>query len=115
MKELLKYGERWSSIHHSRIRIGCSKLNSHLCHNLHVVPSPRCPCGYREEDPVHFFFNCPLFNIPRYNMIQSLLQIDDIDINVDNLLWGDPELDIPSNEMIFLYVQKYILETNRFD
>ena len=55
------YGKRWPSIHHARLRIGCSKLNSHLYHNLHVIPSPNCSCGYHNEDPTHFFFSTALF------------------------------------------------------
>ena len=115
MQELLYYGSRWPSVHHARIRIGCSKLNSHLCHNLHVLPSPHCPCGHREEDPNHFFFNCPLFDIPRQHLIQSLLQIENIEINLNSLLWGDIKLDKHTNEQIFLSVHKFILDSTRFD
>ena len=34
---LYYYGNRWPSIHHSRLRIGCSKFNHDLHYNLHVV------------------------------------------------------------------------------
>ena len=54
-KTILYYGERWASIHHARLRLGCSKLNSHLCYNLHVIPSPECSCGAAVEDVAHFF------------------------------------------------------------
>ena len=53
--KLLYLGDRFPAIHHARMRIGCSKLNAHLCHNLHVIPSPQCHCGYHTEDPQHFF------------------------------------------------------------
>ena len=42
---LYYYGKCWPSIHHARMRIGCSKLNSDLCHNLHVIEDPSCRCG----------------------------------------------------------------------
>jgi hypothetical protein len=32
--KLLYYGERWSAIHHCRLRIGCSSLSGHLAYNL---------------------------------------------------------------------------------
>ena len=59
--EVYYHGERLPSIHHARTRIGCSKLNAHLCHNLHVVPLPTCRCGYELEDPMHFYIHCPIY------------------------------------------------------
>ena len=59
--------DRWALIHHARIRIGCSKLKSHLHNNLHVIEEESCQCGHRSEDPFHFFFECP-----RYVALQSV-------------------------------------------
>ena len=115
MKELLYYGSRWPSIHHARMRIGCSKLNAHLCYNLHVLASPRCPCGNEIEDPTHFFFHCALFDAQRQKMMTSLLQINNIDINTKSLLWGDADLDMKCNKMIFSAVHSYIVQTSRFE
>jgi hypothetical protein len=61
--EILYYGARWASVHHARLRLGCSKINHHLFSNLHVVQSPACECGADIEDPIHFLFICPLFDI----------------------------------------------------
>ena len=115
MKELLYYGSRWPSVHHSRIRIGCSKLNSHLCNNLHVVPSPQCPCGFANEDPRHYFFDCPLFNVQRLELFHELQNIGNVDIDVNTLLWGDQALSMPVNVRIFTAVQKFIADTARFE
>ena len=71
-KEILYYGHRWASIHHSRIRIGCSMLSHHLCDNLHVIPSPRCQCGWNCEDPYHFCFDCPLFAEQRVKLCHEI-------------------------------------------
>ena len=57
--DLYSSGKRWPSIHHARLRIGCSKLNAHLCLNLHDIPTPQCRCGHPLEDPKHYFFVCP--------------------------------------------------------
>ena len=54
-------GERFVNIHHTRIRIGCSKLKGHLHFNLHVEDDPSCRCGFGIEDPYHFLFTCPLY------------------------------------------------------
>ena len=59
--KLFYIGKRLPAIHHARLRMGCSKLNMHLCHNLKVIPSPECRCGCPCEDPMHFFFSCPIF------------------------------------------------------
>ena len=115
MIELLYYGSRWPSVHHARIRMGCSKLNSHLCYNLHVLPSPYCSCGYEVEDPTHYFFFCSLFDMQRQNMIESLLRINNIDISLNTLLWGDANLSRQCNEEIFSTVHLFITETARFD
>ena len=64
-KQEIFYNEcRWASVRHARIRPGCSKLNRHLCHSLHVLRSAMCKCGI-QEDPIHFFFTCPLHAIHR--------------------------------------------------
>ena len=46
---LYYYGKRWPAVHHSRLRLGCSKLNFDLCNNLHVTNSQSCRCGATAE------------------------------------------------------------------
>ena len=41
---LYYYGQRWPAVHHTRLRIGCSKLNFDLCRNLHVIDYQHCTC-----------------------------------------------------------------------
>ena len=55
-QSLYYYGSRWPSVHHARMRIGCSKLNFDLHFNLRVVNSPSCACGAPHESAEHFFF-----------------------------------------------------------
>ena len=43
------YGKRWPSVHHSRMRLGCSKLKFDLCNNLHVSDSENCSCGAKRK------------------------------------------------------------------
>ena len=50
--------ERFVNIHHTRIRIGCSKLKAHLHFNLHVEDDPSCRCGSGIEDPYHMPLVC---------------------------------------------------------
>ena len=106
------HGERWPSIHHARMRLGCSKLNAHLCFNLHVIPSPVCQCGYENEDPMHFYFHCPMYTAQRNRMFRTILPLTPP--TLDTLLYGTPDLSINENKVVFSAVQKFILETNRF-
>ena len=102
------------SIHHTRLRIGCSKLNVHLCYNLHVVPSPQCQCGSPLEDPEHFFFSCPTFYAQRLTLLNTINRISN-NINVRTLLYGDPEISLEHNKILFAAVQQYCTDTHRFD
>ena len=113
-REILYYGSRWASIHHSRIRIGCSKLGHHLCNNLHVIPSPRCQCGHDCEDPSHFFFDCPLFDEHRVPMLNKILLITEGPIDIDLLLNGDNTLDYNENKRIFDSVHQFLKATKQF-
>ena len=54
---LYYYGERWPSVHHARMRIGCSKLKNDLCNNLHVIDNANCNCGNPNETAYHYFLN----------------------------------------------------------
>ena len=111
-KEILYYGERWASIHHARLRLGCSKLNSHLCHNLHVIPSPECPCGAAVEDEAHFFFHCPNFDQQRLNLQHHLVPEGNFTLKI--ILNGDPTLTLNQNKIVFDAVHEFIKDSNRF-
>ena len=112
--ELFYFGKRMPSIYHTRLRLGCSKLNVHLCYNLHVVPSPQCQCGSPLEDPEHFFFTCPTFYAQRTTLLNTINRISN-NINVRTLLYGDPEISLEHNKILFAAVQQYCLDTHMFD
>jgi hypothetical protein len=111
--ELFYLGPRWPAIHHARLRIGCSKLNAHLYHNLHVIQSPQCVCGYPQEDPQHFFFNCPCFNTQRGALLNTVGLVSN-NINERMLLYGDPDISFDDNRIVFDAVLKFINQTDRF-
>ena len=109
---LFYYGKRWPSIHHTRMRIGCSKLNYDLCSNLHVINNMSCQCGSPIENASHFFFACPLFTIQRQKLMQSLPIMPDL--SCEDLLSGITHLTLDQNLIIFKAVQDFIVETKRF-
>ncbi len=106
------YGKRWPSVHHARMRIGCSKLNYDLFYNLHVVDAPSCNCGAELENAEHFFLHCPLFQNIRVDMLNEIQGV--VPINVDNLLFGNAEYDLELNESIFRAVHHFITESQWF-
>ena len=105
-------GERFTNIHLARLRIGCSMLNGHLYSNLRVIDDPGCLCGYRFEDPEHYFFHCPLFSNERAVLFNKLAQF--VPLNVDILLYGKEDLSGDDNITISSIVQIFIKETGRF-
>ena len=105
--------DRWAGIQHARIRIGCSKLKSHLYNNLHVIEEESCQCGHRSEDPFHFFFECPRYVALRNNLITSVAQ--HTDCSLQTILFGDPELNHKQNLDIFDAVQHFVILSKRFD
>jgi hypothetical protein len=100
-------------VHHSRIRVGCSKLNYDLHFNLHVVQDPICDCRLGEEDAFHYFFKCPNYDGIRLKLF-SCIAVYSI-VNLDTLLHGNSDLDIEKNNVIFGAVHDYITSSNRFN
>ena len=109
---LYYFGERWPSVHHARMRIGCSKLNGDLFTYLHVIDNPLCTCGAHYEDANHFFNHCPQFTYAREKMFNSLNDL--LPLNVHVLLFGSTDLSIESNKRVFKAVHQFILDSNRF-
>ena len=109
---LYYYGSRLTSVYHTRIRLGCSKLKYDLCFRLHVVDSPACRCGAPFEDAKHYFFDCPLYNDIRHELINEIAPI--ADFNLQNILYGNSELHLDDNIAIFDAVHLFITNSMRF-
>lgn len=109
---LYYYGDRWPAVHHARMRIGCSKLNYDLYHNLHVVESPTCRCGNGDETAEHYFLHCPLWTEFRPDLLRTVANI--VPLTVQNLIFGNRGVDMESNKVLFGAVHTYITETGRF-
>jgi len=108
---LFYYGPRWENVQLARMRIGCSNLKSHLCHNLHVEDNPSCNCGNPEETPKHFFLECPLYHEQRRNLYSV---IDETSTSTYNILHGDDTTTRDENIMTLDAIYQYIRKTGRF-
>jgi len=110
---LYYYGKRWASVHHARIRLGCSKLRADLFYKLHVIENPNCSCGYAIENAEHFFFNCPNYNDLRINF---LYKVNAIALpTLKTILYGDNTLLLNNNQAIFDATHEFIILSKRFD
>ena len=63
----------------------------------------------------HFFFICPKYNDVRQILLDSIYSIvDNVDINIELLLFGNRLFSYDMNIAIFKSGQKYISDTQRF-
>ena len=103
-------GSRLSQLHHTRLRAKCSSLNQHL-HSKNVIDNPLCACG-SVETTNHFLLECPQYIQARRDVITTLCNFCVPGLN--NLLYGDTNLNNHHNKLIFQTVQKYISDSKRF-
>ena len=107
------FGDRKCNIIHTKLRHGCSQLNSDL-YRVHLLQSPLCECGDSIEDVTHFFLHCTNYTELRRNILPRIRSIM-ADITVENLLYGHSDLSFGENCTIFLLVHKFIKDSHRFD
>ena len=108
---LFYFGNRRANVIHSQLRMLCSDLNSHLT-ALHVQDDPKCVCSYKDESTKHFLMQCPLYATERNKMMNIVNTVSSFSLNV--LLYGDDNLDLELNCVIFKAVHDYIVDTGRF-
>ncbi|MES9994044.1 MAG: reverse transcriptase family protein [Candidatus Thiodiazotropha sp.] len=103
-------GSRKAQILHTRLRTNCSSLNLDLFLK-NISDSPLCTCG-SIENAQHFFFHCGYFQNQRNLLLNAISAYQTPSLNL--LLYGDMSLSLETNINIFIHVQKFILDTNRF-
>ena len=64
------------------------------------------------EDSQHFFFHCPYFQTPRYDLLNAVSQYQTPTLSI--LFYVDTTFSNEINRSIFEIVQKFILQTKRF-
>ena len=103
----------WAQVHHSRLRMGCSKLKADLFYKLHVIDNCTCACGYHIENASHYFLSCPQYHDIRQDLIATISNITRI--NIKTILFGDNLLEPVENNIIFDAVHKFIKLSQRFN
>ncbi len=117
-----RYGTRPLNILHTKLRLGCSDLNSDKF-LIGISDTDLCSCG-EIESVEHYLLECGNNLVAKVTMLDSITDIllakglsqqmaDDM-LGVDLLLKGDPILSIEENERIFKCVQIFINDSKRF-
>jgi hypothetical protein len=70
-----------------------------------------CQYGAPFEDSIHYLMECPLYQIERDCLFRNLRKTHK---NIETLLFGNDEIDINANSMIFNKVRAYISQTKTF-
>ena len=78
----------------------------------HIVDSSYCTCS-DIEDIHHFLFACHQFTDLRRDLINSVSEIHQPNLNV--LLGDDISLTFDQNKQIFKAVQEFIIKSKRFE
>ena len=103
-------GDRFAQIQHTRLRTSCSSLNHHLF-SKNIINDPYCLCG-SVETTKHYLLECQRHTAARTEMINKISRFCTPNLNC--ILLGDTELSYNNNLDIFLAVQKFILDSKRF-
>lgn len=108
------------SNYQTQLRLGLSKLKSHLfTYSIIADPScPNCPIGTKETT-LHYLLQCPAFAAPReelFRRLRELLPLTTINNKkqVQILVHGIPTESLNLNRQIFSIVHQYISNTGRF-
>lgn len=101
-------GSRYGQILHTRLRTESSGLKDHLYKKKLVLDS-LCICGQIETSQ-HFLLHCPQYNLLRTSLLNNLQG----QINIYNLLYGNPLLSEIENTKNFKVIQDFILKSKRF-
>ena len=100
-----------SEIIHCKIRLEISDLNSDLF-KRHLTNNMSCLCGFRQENALHYFYHCPIFDNCRRNTIHQIPNFQQL--NLKSLTHGDPNLSLVENKEIFERVNQFISSSLRF-
>jgi hypothetical protein len=88
----------------------CNLYNSDLF-RINIINDPKCQCGAPFEDSIHYLMECPLYQNERDCLFRNLWETH---TNIETLLFGNDEINISENSMMFNKVRAYIRQTKIF-
>jgi hypothetical protein len=108
--EYYNESSRKLNILHTRLRHQCSSLKADLS-RIHVINNYKCNCGASFKDAMHCFLECPLYLNKRRPLLSDC---DDININIEILLFGNDDYSYDVNSKLFGKVRTFINQSKRF-
>ena len=102
------------------IVVGCGGIGSATVYwlskragtgKIHIINNFKCNCGASFEDAIHYFLECPLHLNERRTLLSNC---DDININIETLLFGNDMYSYDVNSKIFGKVRTFINQSKRF-
>ena len=114
------YGSKENNILHTRLRLEASLLKTHLFRLYpNKVQSTACACGCPFETNNHFFFICPLYQIPRVELNRVLISIipDYSNLSVKEkicVILSGSGLNAGDGLAVANAVQRFIVKSQRF-
>ena len=77
---------------------------------IHIINNYKCNCGASFEDVIHYFLECPLYLNERRTLLSHC---DDININIETLLFGNDDYSYDVNSTIFGKVRTFINQSKK--
>ena len=105
---------------HTRLRVGTSRLNSHL-YPIQLSESLQCKCGSPNETVHHFVLNCPLYQNARDSLFESLRTHSQVNINASypsellNMLLHGPNTSSGEDQVVAYLFQNFLRDSGRFN
>ena len=72
-----------------------------------------CACGHSKEDVFHYLMECSRYDVLRNDLFLSVVQYSNF--NIRNLLYGSSNVSFIDNCKTFEAVQRFIIDSKRFD
>ena len=100
-------GNRKVEVSMARLRMGHSRLNSHMF-RIGLSDSPNCSSCGSEETIEHFMLHCPRYFSHRVVLRSNLVCLGVRDMSLETLLGGgdfDKEMKIKINKRVCIYIR----------
>ena len=108
------YGPRKLNIVLTQFRFSATFINCDL-HKVNIQSNPPCSCGAIREDSYHYFFECPLYNEIRNDLLNCLDWLpNDCHLDLNLIFFCNSTLTNEQNELVLKKVFDYIRKSERF-
>ena len=102
------------NIFHPCLRMGCSKINTHLRNNLYVIEHMNLPDEGTQLRIYNFFFSFPLYDTIHTSLINTVQTVINVAVLTELLLFGSYNLSVEQNLIIIDAVHLFLNKSRQF-